>query len=139
MAKTKKELKGSSTGKTNYPVGDFLIRIKNAAMANNREVEAHDSKFLAAVAETLKKERYVESYERVDGKILLRLSYHNKAPILMNVELVSKPGLRIYMNSDELEKARGPELYILSTPKGVMSSREARKIRIGGEVIAKVY
>lgn len=140
MAKTEiHKNKNMRTGMTNYPVGDFLIRIKNAAMARTRDVEINDSKFILSVAEALQKEGYLDTVTKKDGKLLVRLAYHRKAPVLLGVELVSKPGLRIYTSSDEVAKSRGSFVYILSTSKGIMSSLKAIKMRLGGEVIAKIY
>lgn len=123
----------------NYPVGDFLVRIKNAVLANNREFEVVSTKLIRKVAEVLAKGRYLEKVEEKDGRLAIKLAYYRKEPVLMDIKLVSKPGLRIYMNVDELEKKKGPSVYILSTPKGVMLSTQAIKSRLGGEVIAEVW
>ncbi len=123
----------------NYPVGDFLIRIKNTVLASNREFDVASTKFIKQVAKVLEKARYLEKVEEKDGRLTIRLAYHKKEPVLMDIKLVSKPGLRVYMAADELEKKKGPSVYILSTSKGVMTSREAIKHRLGGEVIAEVW
>ena len=124
---------------SNYPVGDFLIRIKNAAMIGRKETSAGNTKLIQAVAESLKKLGYLDSVEVKDGKISVTLSYHQKKPILYDLKLVSKPGLRVYKNVDEIEAAKGPFLLILSTNKGIMSSDQAVKERGGGEVLAKIW
>jgi small subunit ribosomal protein S8 len=124
--------------KTNYPVGDFLIRLKNAALARQREVEVDVTKLIKAVAVVLKEEGYLESIKEKDGKLIVRLTYRRKKPVLINLKLVSKPGLRIYQSADELTSRKGPSFLILSTPKGLMSSREAIKKRLGGEVMVEI-
>ena len=124
---------------TNYPVGDFLIRIKNAMMANKKEVVLPQSKFIVAVAKVLKREGFLsEVKEDRKGTLVVRLAYHKKQPVLVDLKLVSKPGLRIYVGKDELERRRGAAILILSTPKGIMSSTDALKKGVGGEVIAEI-
>jgi small subunit ribosomal protein S8 len=123
---------------TNYPVGDFLIRIKNAALSRHREVEVVSTKFIKAVAQVLEKEGYLESLKEVKEKLIVRLAYRKKEPVILDLKLISKPGLRIYMSADDLDKVRSPSIFILSTPVGVVSSRQAIKERLGGEVIAEV-
>lgn len=124
---------------TNYSIGDFLIRIKNVAMAGNREVTVKSNKKLVAIAETLKKMGFVDTVKNEKGILTVTLTFKNKSPRLMNLKLVSKPGLRIYMGTEELEKKRGPSVYLVSTPKGIVSSLKAIKDRIGGEVIAEIW
>ena len=124
--------------KTNYPIGDFLIRIKNAVMAGNRSVEVGSTKLIKAVAQILKKGEYLSELKEKDGRLVVQLSYRKKEPVLMDVKLVSRPGLRVYMSADELGKKRGPSIFIVSTSKGVLLSKEAIKKGVGGEVIAEV-
>lgn len=135
--KTKKALiKKSSTN--NYPLGDFLIRIKNAAMATRHTLSVPKSKLIYSVAKVLEKEKVIEDLKEDDGKLMMRLVFRSKEPVITHIRLVSKPGLRIYMSVDELEKIKGPSMYLLSTPKGIMSAREAIKKSLGGEVIAEI-
>lgn len=122
----------------NYPVGDFLIQIKNAARAKRKTVSVRSTKLIKAVAETLVKEGLLDDAKITEGKLDAVLTYRKKSPVLLNVTLVSKPGLRIYTNASELEKRRAPSFLVISTPKGVMSSKEALKRRVGGEVIAEI-
>jgi small subunit ribosomal protein S8 len=124
---------------TNYQVADFLIRLKNAVMADKKEVEMKSTKLILAVAKTLKDEKYISNLVLdKNGNIKVTLSIFAKKPILRDVRIVSKPGLRIYVNVDELKNKRGPEIYILSTNKGVMSDKVAIKKNLGGELIAKI-
>lgn len=124
--------------KTNYPAGDFLVRIKNAALARRRNVTIGKTKLIKAIAEVLKKEGFVQEV-KTDGKnLVVQITYRKKEPVLMKVELISKPGLRIYMSADELDSFKGPEIFIVSTSKGIVSSKEAIKKRMGGEVIVRI-
>ncbi|SRR5258706_15070208 len=122
----------------NYPVGDFLIRIKNAALAKRKIVSVPETKLIKAVAETLAKEGFLPDVKVTDRELTAQLTYQKKEPVVMNVTLVSTPGLRIYADVDELERRRKPSILVISTPKGVMSSKEAVKKRVGGEVIAEI-
>lgn len=125
----------------NYPVGDYLIRVKNAARAGRRETIVDNTKFIQKVAETLKKMQVLESIEIKDGKLISNLNYHKKEPMLIDLKLVSKPGLRKYVTYEDMgtRKRRNSTELVLSTSQGVMSSSEAGKKRLGGEVIAEVW
>jgi len=122
----------------NYPVGDFLIQVKNAAMAKRREVIFADRKQIREIAYVLKEKEYFDEVEKEDGKLKIRLTYIKKEPALISLKLISKPGLRIYMSVDELEKVKSPSFFIVSTSKGVMTSKDAIKKRVGGEIIAEI-
>lgn len=124
---------------TNYPLGDFLIRIKNAALARRKEVSAKNIKFVNEVAKVLKKEGIINDIKKEKDQLRITLAYSKKEPVLLDLKLVSKPGLRIYVDVDELEARRSPSYYIISTPKGILTSKEAIKNRVGGEVIAEIW
>lgn len=124
---------------TNYPVGDFLIQIKNAALAGNKKVSVRSTKLIHAVAKALEKESYLQKVSLEDDIVTVSLTFIHKEPALLNLKLVSRPGLRTYMNVDELESYRGPETLIVSTSNGVMSHKDAIKARVGGEVIVRVW
>jgi small subunit ribosomal protein S8 len=123
---------------TNYTVGDYLIKIKNAAMARNRMVESRCTNLVKAVAGSMKEMGYLEKIEVKKGVIISTLVFKNRMPVLLDLKIVSKPGLRVYMSSDDLNKRRKPSYLILSTSKGVMSSIQAVKKGVGGEVIAEI-
>jgi small subunit ribosomal protein S8 len=135
IQKTSKKKKGLIS----YPLGDFLVRIKNIALAKRRTVEADRTKLIVTVADTLKRAGYLSEVEDKDNKIIVRLTYQRKAPRLVDLKLISKPGLRRYMTVQELENYKSPSVYIVSTPKGVMTSREAVRERAGGEVLAEIW
>ena len=126
---------------TNYPAGDFLIQIKNAARTNKREISVKSTKYLLEVAKVFEKEGILDGVRSESGKLTANISYHKKEPVLMDLKLVSKPGLRKYMGVDEIKsrKRARSTFLILSTPQGVMSSREAYKKNIGGEVIVEIW
>lgn len=123
---------------TNYPVGEFLISLKNASMAKNKKVAIKANKEIVAIAETLKKLGYLDEVKKNKDTLNVSLAFRFKKPVLMNLKLVSKPGLRIYMGVDEIEKKKGPSTYLISSPKGIISTKDAVKTRTGGEVIAEI-
>ena len=122
----------------NFPIGDFLIKIKNAALAGRSDVVYRNIGLVRAVAEALKEAGYVSDIKKEGGEIHLKISFKNKKPILMDLKVISKPGLRIYKSVNEIKKFRGPSFYIISTPKGVLLSKKALKLGVGGEVIAEI-
>lgn len=136
--KTKETKVLKKTGNTNYPVGDFLIRFKNASRAGVKEVVITHTKLIKAVADVLKAEGYLESIEVKDGQLTARLTFRNKKALLMDLTLISRPGLRRYVGATELMDIKGPETYIVSTNQGVMASNKARKENLGGELLVKL-
>lgn len=126
---------------TNYPIGDYLIQVKNAARAGRREILVDQSNFVENVAKCLKRMGILESVEVKDKKVVSRLSYHKKAPILMDLKLVSAPGLRKYVSIEGLmgRKRKNASVLVLSTPQGILSSSECMKKNAGGEVIAEIW
>ncbi len=126
------------------PIGDMIIQIKNAAMAQKAVIELPYSKLKMALGALLLKEGYVASVEKVgvDPKAQLRvgIKYHNGASVVTDVKRVSKPGLRWYVNKGAIPQVvGGMGIAILSTPKGIMTGAEAKKIGIGGELLCKVW
>ncbi len=127
------------------PIGDMLTRIRNAIMAKKKEVVVEPtSKLKMAILDVLKREGYIEGYkiegEGVKKKIIVYLKYYQGKPVIQVIERVSKPGRRIYVGVDEIPKVyNGLGIAILSTSKGVLSDREAKKLRVGGELICKVF
>ena len=123
---------------TNYPVGEFLIALKNASMAKNKSVTIKANKEIVAIAEALKKLGFLDEVKKDKLMLTVSLAFRFKKPVLMGLKLVSKPGLRIYMGVDEIEKRKGPATYLISSPKGIISTKDAVKNRMGGEVIAEI-
>lgn len=123
----------------NYPIGDFLIRIKNAVMAGGKDVEFPANKLIVSVAKVLEKSGYLSNVTNTKGTLKASIAIKRKSPVMINLKLISKPGLRVYMNLDELKDKKGASMYIVSTPKGVVSTKEAIKLGMGGEVIAEIW
>ena len=126
------------------PIGDMLARLKNSQMRNHKKVELPSSKFKAKIAEILKSEGYIIDYEvkSEDNKANLHiiLKYNLGNPVISSIERVSKPGRRIFSSAESLPKVNnGLGIAIISTPKGVMTDIDARKQKVGGEVICKVF
>ena len=124
---------------SNYSVGDFLIRIKNTAMAGNKTVEYKAEKQIVAIADALKKLGFLDTVKKDKETLTVTLAFKSKKPVIMNIRLISKPGLRIYIGVDEIDEKKGPSTYLLTSPKGVISSKDAVKLRIGGEIIAEIW
>ena len=108
-------------------------------MAKNKELTVPSNKQIEAIAQALKKLGYFDEVKKEKDLLKLTLTFKNKRPYLTDLKLVSKPGLRIYMGIDEIEKRKGPSTYLISAPIGIISSREATKQRVGGEVIAEIW
>ena len=124
---------------TNYPVGDFLIRIKNAAQAKNREVADSLTGKKLAIAKALEAADFIEDVKSKDGGLSLSLKFSHKSPVLMDLRLVSKPGRRVYYKLSDIEAKRGPSIFLVSTPKGILTTKEAKKVGMGGEIIAEIW
>jgi small subunit ribosomal protein S8 len=124
---------------TNYPVGDFLIRIKNAALGRRKEVAFPKTKMVLALAQALKKEGFLDEVKSVKNEVTVSLKYQKKEPAVLGIKLISKPGLRVYMNANELSKIRKPSVILVSTPKGILNAWQAAKQRLGGELVVEVW
>ena len=127
-------------------IADMLTRIRNASSAKHDTVDIPASNMKKAIAQILVDEGYVKSFQVIeDGKqgvIRVTLKYQgpSKKPVLMGLRRVSKPGLRIYSSSEDMPKVmRGVGTAIVSTSKGVMTDKKARKENVGGEVLAFVW
>ena len=128
----------------NDPIGDMLARIKNSLLRNHKQVELPSSNFKVKIAEVLKNEGYIIDYKvsSKDKKPILEilLKYNYGSPVISSIQRVSKPGRRIFSSAESLPKINnGLGIAIVSTPKGVMSDIDARKQKIGGEIICKVF
>jgi len=126
------------------PIGDMITRIKNAQMRNHKKVELPSSNFKAKIAEILKSEGFIIDFkvnlENNKPVLLINLKYHSGHPVIGTIERVSKPGRRIFSRAESLPKINnGLGIAIISTPKGVMTDIDARKQKVGGEIICKVF
>jgi small subunit ribosomal protein S8 len=126
------------------PIGDFLTRLRNAAATRNAEVKAPYSKIKAEIARILKQEGYITNYEvDTEGQfpeIKVATKVVNRASAITGIKRVSKPGLRRYVASGEIPRVLGGMgVSILSTPRGIVTGREAKKQNVGGELLAIVW
>lgn len=133
----------------NDPIGDLLTRIRNAHLANHDIVEAPDSTIKREILRILQAEGFIMKYEVIPDtpqsrlKVTLRyaqISGHRRAPVIQTLRRISKPGLRVYADAQNLPVVqRGLGVAILTTSRGVMTNKQARQLGIGGEVLAHIF
>ncbi len=130
----------------NDPISDFLTRIRNASAAQQEQVLIPFSKMKGELSRILQEEGYIWSYEldtsAAHPRLKLKLKYHekDKSPVIRKLDRVSKPGLRKYVNSDEIPRVLGGlGIAILSTSRGIMTGAKARRAKVGGELLATVW
>ena len=128
------------------PIADMLTRIRNANTAKHDTVDVPSSKMKLAIAKILLDEGYIKSYELVENgkfndiRITLKYGASKDEKIISGLQRISKPGLRVYANKEELPKVLGGlGVAIISTNKGVITDKEARKLGVGGEVLCFVW
>ena len=123
------------------PIADMLTRIRNANQMRNKEVSMPTSKMKVEIAKILDTEGFIEKYTVKDNTLTLTLKYaSNKERVITGLKRISKPGLRVYANVEELPRVlNGLGIAIISTPKGIMTDKLARKNNVGGEVIAYIW
>ena len=126
------------------PIGDMLARIKNSQLRNYKKIDMPSSKFKTKIAEVLKNEGYIIDFKVISDsnlpKLEIILKYNSGNPVISSIERVSKPGRRIFSSAESLPKINnGLGIAIVSTPKGVMTDIDARKNKVGGEIICKVF
>ncbi len=125
------------------PIADMLTRIRNASMVRKKEVVVPFSKIKHAIAETMVRQGYLVKVEitgDVKKDLVIALKYDGREPGIQSLKRISKPGQRRYVKSNELGKVlNGLGSSILSTPKGIMSNVEAKKAKVGGELLCEIY
>jgi len=127
------------------PVADMLTRLRNANTANHKTVDVPASRVKAAIARILQDEGFIESFERVNegpqGTLRVRLKYGpEKEKVITGLRRISRPGLRVYTGKTEIPRVLGGlGLVIISTSQGIMSGKRAKKLGVGGEVLAYVW
>ncbi len=127
------------------PVADMLTRIRNANAAKHETVDVPASNLKKAIAQILLEEGYIKNYQIIDderqGLIKITLKYaENKTKVISGIKRISKPGLRVYAGKDELPRVlKGLGIAIISTSQGIMTDKKARRLNIGGEVLAFVW
>ncbi|HWV37640.1 MAG TPA: 30S ribosomal protein S8 [Vulgatibacter sp.] len=126
------------------PIGDMLTRIRNATRARHERAVIPASKLKTAIVQVLKDEGYIENFvtheDDKQGAITVFLKYENGQSVIREIKRISKPGIRRYVAKDEIPRVLGGlGIAILSTSKGVLVDREARKANVGGELLCTVY
>lgn len=125
------------------PISDMLIRIKNAQKAGHETVQIPYSKFKHEIAKALERAKFVGKADRrgkrVRKTLSISLMYREDEPVFCGVRLISKPSRRLYVSFRKLPQSRHGGIIVVSTPKGVLTSAEARKEKVGGELIAEIW
>jgi len=126
------------------PIADFLTRIRNASAAKHKTFDVPASNIKVAIAEILKDQGFIADYARKDdgpqGTLQVKLRYYYGQPVIREIRRVSKPGRRVYAGVDNLPRVRnGLGVAIISTPRGVMSDKQARRENVGGEIICTIW
>ena len=129
----------------NDPVGDLIARINNAQMRKKPKVSTPGSRLRVSVLEVLKSEGFIRGYAKVDhsdgrSELEVELKYFDGQPVIREMSRVSKPGRRVYVRYDRIPRVRsGMGVSILSTSHGVMSDRQAREQKVGGELLCEIW
>jgi len=121
-------------------ISDFLTRIRNGYMAHNEEVSVPSSKVVLNLAKAMEENGYISSVETKDKDLVVKLKYDGKEPVLTGIQRISKPSMRVYSTKKDLPVVMGGMgIAILSTPGGLMTNKEAKKVGVGGEVICYLW
>lgn len=125
------------------PISDLIVRIKNANKARIPSISFASSKLTTSIVDVLKKQGYIENYKITNNNkqktTIVTLKYKNLIPTINGIKQISKPGLKVYQEANKLPYVlHGLGIAIISTSKGVMCDKEARKLQVGGEVLAYV-
>jgi small subunit ribosomal protein S8 len=126
------------------PVADFLARIRNAIRSRHQKLDVPASKLKTEIARILKEEGYISNYktQEENGKLILRvyLKYGGTESAIRDLTRISRPGCRVYIGRDEIKRVQGGlGISIMTTPKGVMTGRQARREGVGGELLCEVW
>jgi small subunit ribosomal protein S8 len=126
------------------PIADFFTRVRNAAKAKHKRLDVPASNMKKAIAQILVEEKYISNYMVLEdgrqGILRIQLKYQGGKPVIAGLRRVSKPGIRQYRRADELPRVLGGMgIAIISTSKGVMTDHQARKLQVGGEVLAYIW
>jgi small subunit ribosomal protein S8 len=127
------------------PISDYLTRIRNAVNARKKTVEIPASTMKKKITELLLKYSFISDFKIVEtsnkqGSIIIKLKYYNDESVILGLKRVSKPGIRKYVSHDELPRVlNGLGISIISTSKGLITDKEARSLRIGGEIICNIW
>ena len=129
---------------TTDPIADFLTRIRNAVKAKKKFVDIPSSKMKISLAEILKNNKFIRDYNVVEDNkqniLRVHLQYINGTPSITGMKRISKPGLKSYVGKDELPRVlNGLGMAVLSTPKGLLTGKQAKKEAVGGEVVCHIW
>jgi len=121
-------------------ISDMLTRIRNANQMRYKTVDIPATKMTLKIADILTSEGYTDGYEVKDGMMILNLKYNKKERVITGLKRISKPGLKVYAKASEMPRVlNGLGIAIVSTSKGIMTDREARKQNVGGEILAYIW
>ncbi len=125
-------------------IADFITRVRNAGAAKKQELESPGSKIKAAIADILKDQGYIADYEVIEdpiqNKIKIQMRYYRRKPAFRKISRASKPGRRVYVPAGKLPRVKnGLGIAIISTSRGVMTDKAARKQNLGGEVLCEIW
>ena len=126
------------------PIADMLTRVRNATQAKSKRVDMPVSKLKTELARILKENHFIHDYKVLDdgkhGVLRVYLRYFEEKPVIRNLKRVSRPGRRVYKGADDMPRVRGGlGIAIVSTSRGVMTDRQARAQKVGGEIMALVW
>jgi small subunit ribosomal protein S8 len=126
------------------PIADYLTRLRNAAVARQRRVDVPASNLKKAITKILYEQHYIDKYSELEsppqGTIRIYLKYYNGRPVLSGLKRISVPGRRIYAGAGELPRVlNGLGVAVISTNRGVMTDKDARRLNVGGEVICYIW
>ena len=127
------------------PIADYLTRLRNALKAKKKTVEIPASKLKSKISEILLNNAFISEYKVVDtdnkqGNLVVKLKYYNNESVILGLERVSRPGIRKYVSKNEIPRVlNGLGIAIVSTSKGLMTDKEAKKLGVGGEVVCNIW
>ena len=122
------------------PVADALIRLKNGYQVGKIAVSVRYSKLILKLMKLLEEEGYIQGAKEKDGEILVSLKYNARKPAIADIKRVSKPSLRVYKGVSDLPRVlNGLGIAVISTPKGLLTDKKARKEKVGGEILALIW
>ncbi|MDQ3022000.1 MAG: 30S ribosomal protein S8 [Bacteroidota bacterium] len=127
------------------PISDYLTRVRNALKAGKKTVDLPYSKFKETLSNLLKKSNFIEDFKVIETEkkfkaLSIKLKYYDGDSVILGLKRISRPGIRRYVNNEDLPRVRnGMGIAIISTSKGLMTDKEARNLKVGGEVICQVW
>lgn len=127
------------------PIADYLTRVRNALKAGEKTVDMPYSKFKEAISEIMKKSSFIEDYKIVDTEkkfkmLSVKLKYSDGESVILGLKRISRPGIRRYVKNEDIPRVRnGLGIAIVSTSKGLLTDKEARNLKVGGEIVCEIW